>query len=52
MLKVIKTPGLSRNPVDGLGNRLKRKIAKILMRSLRNSEKPHVNLCLLMQSYF
>ena len=52
LLKVIKTPGLSKNPVDGLGNKLETKIAKILMRSFHNSEKPHVNLCLLMQSYF
>lgn len=53
MLKVIKPPsGLCRNPVDGFRNCLETKIAKILMRNLHNSEKLHVNLCLLMQSYF
>ncbi len=53
MLKVIKPPsGLCRDPVDRFGNCLETKVAKILMRSLHNSEKLRVNLCLLMQLYF
>lgn len=52
MLKVIKPLSCSsRNPIDKFGNRLETKIAQILMRSLHNSEKPHVNLCLLVQSF-
>lgn len=52
MLKVVKPPsGLGRNPADGFRNCFETKVAEILMRSLHNSEKPHVNLCLLMQSY-
>lgn len=51
MLKVKTCSHLSKNPLDGFGNRLKIKIAKILMRSLYNSEKLHVNLSLLMQSF-
>lgn len=39
--------GLSRNPNDRFGNRLETMIAKILMRSFHNSEKPRVNIFLL-----